>query len=58
MILTIVFILYYLPTFIAIIRGHSSTFAILIVNIFLGSTIIGYIIALIWALTNPGKSKW
>lgn len=48
---------YGLPTLIAGYRNHKSGMAIAFVNVFLGITGIGWIIALIWALTNPGHTK-
>ncbi|MFI5024224.1 MAG: superinfection immunity protein [Alphaproteobacteria bacterium] len=42
----------YIPTFIAYARGHRKQTSILIINLFLGWTIIGWIAALIWALTG------
>ena len=42
-----------LPTFIAFNRDHLQKIPILLVNLFLGWTIIGWIAALIWACTTP-----
>lgn len=49
--------LYFLPSFIAIIRHHSSAFAIILVNVFFGWTMIGWFWALIWSATNPNKGN-
>lgn len=47
-------IVYFLPSIIAVFRAKPSWFAIFILNLLLGWTIIGWIVALIWALTaNP-----
>lgn len=42
--------LYFLPAFLA--RNKSNFTAILLVNLFLGWTFIGWIVALIWALSS------
>jgi len=47
---------YFAPTFIALIRHHHNAVAIGMLNFFLGWTIIGWILALVWALAasnNP-----
>jgi len=43
--------IYFLPTIISAIRGHHNQVPILIVNIFFGWTLLGWIVALIWATT-------
>lgn len=43
---------YFLPTYIADINNHRKTTTILIVNLFFGETVIGWIIPLIWALND------
>lgn len=52
--LFIFFSIVFLPTIIAFQRGHDSKVSILILNIFLAWTVIGWIIALIWSV---GKSS-
>lgn len=49
--------LYCLPTIIAVARKHRNRFAIGLVNIFLGWSVIGWFVALVWALTNPHHSE-
>ncbi len=44
--------LYFLPSIIAFNRGHINKVVILILNLFLGWTLVGWIISLIWALTG------
>jgi hypothetical protein len=44
---------YLLPIWISIKRNHPQHVYIAIVNIFFGSTGIGWIIALLWALNTP-----
>jgi hypothetical protein len=56
MILTILFLLgllfYFLPSIIAYQRGKKNFGAILAVNFLLGWSIIGWIVALVWALAT------
>jgi hypothetical protein len=42
---------YFLPTLIALLRGHHNGFAIFLTNLLLGWTLIGWIVALIWSTT-------
>jgi hypothetical protein len=51
MLLVILFI-YFLPTIIALARGHLSALAIFFLNLFLGWTMICWLIALIWSCTG------
>ncbi len=46
-----VLILHFLPTVIAGLRHHHNTLAIFMLNLLLGWTGIGWIIAFIWSLT-------
>ena len=50
-ILLISALLYFLPTVIALARGHHNGFAIFLTNLLLGWTLIGWVIALIWSVT-------
>jgi hypothetical protein len=43
---------YFLPTIIAAIRKHNNTAAILLLNLFVGWTFLGWVAALIWASTD------
>jgi hypothetical protein len=42
---------YFLPAFIAGMRGHQNGAAIFVLNIFLGWTFVGWVVALVWAFT-------
>lgn len=44
-------LVYFLPTVIALARGHHNGFAIFLTNLLLGWTLIGWVIALIWSVT-------
>jgi hypothetical protein len=43
---------YFLPAIVAWKRNHRNTAAIFALNLFLGWTLIGWVAALVWALTN------
>jgi Superinfection immunity protein len=47
------FFFYFLPTIIAYNRKHPRAGSILLLNFFLGWSIIGWCIALVWALRDP-----
>jgi len=55
--LIFVTLLYFLPTVLAIVsRQRSGAVVIFLVNLLLGWTIIGWWVALIWALASDGSS--
>nr|WP_249199802.1 superinfection immunity protein [Burkholderia multivorans] len=49
--------LYFLPTIIAIARGHHNQNAIAALNTCLGWTILGWVLSLVWSLTVVEKSE-
>ena len=53
----VVVFLYFLPTWIALGRKHRNSAAIVVLNIFLGWTFLGWVIALIWAFTDNTKEQ-
>jgi hypothetical protein len=46
------FVMYFLPSIIAIVRSKRDITAIVLLNLFLGWTMIGWVVALVWALKN------
>lgn len=48
----IVFSIYFLPTAIAICRGHRNVPAIFALNLLTGWTAVGWVFAVVWSLTN------
>ncbi len=44
---------YFLPTMIAIVRDHRQILAIATLNVLLGWTMLGWVWALVWSLTQP-----
>ena len=55
LILVATLILYPVPLIIAACRRHPNTVPILLVNLFLGWTFVGWFIALVWACTSTSK---
>ena len=49
--LIVLVLLHFMPTLIALVRGHHNALAIFLTNLLLGWTVIGWIIALIWSTT-------
>ncbi|TRO94468.1 superinfection immunity protein [Glycocaulis profundi] len=49
--LLLLVVLHFLPTIIALARGHHDGFAIFLTNLLLGWTVLGWVIALIWSVT-------
>ena len=43
------FVMYFLPSIIALARSKRDTLAIFLLNLFLGWSVIGWIVALVWA---------
>ena len=41
---------YFLPSLIALLRGHRSAFGVFVLNLFLGWTMLGWIAVLVWSL--------
>lgn len=51
------FFLYFMPAFIASMRGHHNSTAITILNLFLGWSFVGWVVSLVWAFTSVEHSK-
>jgi hypothetical protein len=54
--LLLIVALYFLPTIIALVRGASSKGSIIVINLFLGWTLIGWVVALAMAVRSVPKS--
>lgn len=52
-----IFIFYVLPSIIAIYRKHPNVVPVVLINLFLGWTLIGWIVAIIWSATAIDTSK-
>lgn len=53
----IIALIYFVPTIVACGRNHKNALAIFILNLFLGYTLIGWVVALIWAVYNQETDK-
>ena len=53
--ISMLFIMYWLPTIVAIVRQAHSALGVFLVNFFLGWTILGWIFALIWSLAADNR---
>lgn len=49
--------IYFLPTFLAIHNAKRNTVAIFVLNFLTGWSFIGWVIALVWALTRDRESS-
>jgi Superinfection immunity protein len=56
-IIGVLLLLYFLPTFVAGFRHHPNAAAIAVLNIFLGWTFAGWVAALVWAFTEVRSRK-
>lgn len=52
-VISLVVIVYFVPTVIALLRGHRQAVAIGALNMLLGWTFLGWVGSLIWSLTSP-----
>ena len=51
--LGLVILVYFLPSIVAWDKGRANLTAIAILNLLLGWTFVGWVVALVWALTKP-----
>ena len=49
------FALYFLPSILALARNNRDTVSILVLNLLLGWTAVGWVIALVWALKADAR---
>ena len=49
--------MYFFPTIYAAVERQQNTAAIGALNLFLGWTFIGWVVALVWAMTKPRKES-
>jgi hypothetical protein len=50
------FVMYFLPSIVALIKSKRDLLAIFLLNFFLGWSVIGWIVALIWAAKNDAPA--
>lgn len=51
------FVIYFIPSIIAMLRGHPNAAGIMVVNLLLGWICIGWIVALVWSVTAIDESR-
>lgn len=56
--LGLVAVVYLLPTWVAVVRGKRAMFAIFVMNLLLGWSLIGWVIALVWSLIPDQRHEW
>lgn len=49
--------IYFIPSMIAVMRGHNNTAPIIVINIFLGWSFLGWIGSLAWSLSHIEEKK-
>jgi hypothetical protein len=49
-------VMYFLPTIVALARSKRDALAIFLLNLFLGFTVIGWIVALVWAAKHDAPA--
>jgi hypothetical protein len=50
--------IHFLPTIIAALRGSRHVVAIFLLNLFLSWTVVGWIVALVWAITSEPRYSY
>ena len=53
----LVLALYFLPAIVATRRGIPSSAGVFVLNLFLGWTIVGWIVALVWAVSGTPRAE-
>lgn len=48
--------IYFLPTIVALNKSAPQVDAICILNLFLGWTLLGWVVALVWAVAEPKRN--
>lgn len=57
-VVAVALVLHFLPFIVALLRHHQDTAAIFILNLLLGWTFIGWIIALVWSFTAVRRREY
>jgi len=54
------FVMYFLPSIVALGRSKRDLLAIFLLNLFLGWSVIGWVVALVWAVKNdiPAAARY
>ena len=57
LIFLVIFVLYFIPAIVALKRDHPSKGGIIVLNIFLGWTFIGWVVSLAWSFSSTGRQQ-
>ena len=57
LLILITLVVYFFPCIVAGARNHHNGAAILVTNIFLGWTFVGWVVCLVWAFTSKPEEK-
>lgn len=57
MLITVVIAIYFIPTFVARGREHKNATSITVLNLLLGWSIVGWVIALVWAYSAQPEAR-
>jgi threonine/homoserine/homoserine lactone efflux protein len=52
----VLLVIYFVPAIVASVRKHRQTMAIVVLDLFLGWTLLGWVAALVWACTADTKT--
>jgi len=50
LLVVLIFAIYFLPSLIAFLRQHKNSLAIFLLNLFLGWTVLGWVVSLVWSV--------
>ena len=55
--LLVLCVVYFVPTIVAMARNCAKKVGIIVLNVFLGWTLIGWVLALVWAVSDSEEKK-
>ena len=56
-ILIVLILTYFIPSLVAVFREKDNTVAIFVLNLVAGWTLVGWVVALVWAVTKDEEEK-
>jgi hypothetical protein len=56
--LGVLLVIYFLPTIVAVMRHTKKQAGIVLINLFLGFTVVGWLAALVWAVSAETKTEF
>jgi len=51
-------LIYFIPSVVAYYRAHNNMVPIFVLNLLLGFTFVGWVLSLVWALTNDRRKPF